>query len=267
MNKVSAATLTISATLLPVMGFLPHIVMDRLADLGQGFMMPEHSIVRTLVPLPETAAASVAYFSPANLQGALISLVIGLFVYFVIVRLWMMKTVPTEGRMCDKYDVADRSVTGSSVFIVRKKKAVREYTDRWYQYLDLENLVYRPVLLKILPFLFGVICRVLDSLVDGIVVFLRKTIYRDSKLPHELSEGTQLTHILACIAAFFQRIVNRTLRRKKPTAMDFDHKFAMLHDEWAENRTLIARSMSFGLLLFCIGLLAMIGYLFVMDIF
>ncbi len=49
--------------------------------------------------------------------------------------------------------------------------------------------------------------------------------------------------------------------------MDYDHKFAMIHEEWAENSTMIARSMSFGLLLFCIGLILMIAYLFVMDIF
>ncbi|MDE6740218.1 MAG: sodium:proton antiporter, partial [Lachnospiraceae bacterium] len=243
MNKISAAALTVSATLLPIMGFLPHVVMDRLADIGQGFMLPEDSIVRTLVPVQETVTEPVAYFSLTNLQGALISLVIGLFVYFVVVRLWMMKPG------------------------VRKKKAVREYVNRWYQYLDLENLIYRPILLKILPFLFGVICRMLDSLVDGIVVFLRKTVYRDSKLPHELPEGTPVTHMLACIASFFQTLGNRIFFRKDGKETDFEHKFAMIHEEWSENNTLIARSMSFGLLLFCVGLIVMIGYLFVMDVF
>ena len=243
MNKISAAALTISATLLPIMGFLPHVVMDRLADIGQSFMLPEDSIVRTLVPMQEAVAEPVNYFSLTNLQGALISLVIGLFVYFVVVRLWMMKPV------------------------VRKKKAAREYINRWYQYLDLENLIYRPILLKILPFLFGVICRILDSLVDGIVVFLRKTVYRDSKLPHELPEGTPVTHMLACIASFFQTLGNRIFFRKDRKETDFEHKFAMIHEEWSENNTLIARSMSFGLLLFCVGLIVMIGYLFVMDVF
>lgn len=235
MNKISAAALTVSATLLPVMGFLPHVVMDRLADIGQGFMLPEDSIVRTLVPIPEAVAEPVAYFSPTNLQGALISLVIGVLVYFVVVRLWMMKP------------------------------AAKEYVDRWNEYLDLENLIYRPILLKILPFLFGVTCRILDSLVDGIVVFLRKTVYRDSKLPHELPEGTPLTHMLACIASFFQTLGNVFRKDKEKT--DFEHKFAMIHEEWSENSTMISRSMSFGLLLFCVGLIVMIGYLFVMDVF
>lgn len=223
MNKVSAFALTVSATLLPVMGFLPHIVMDRLANMGQNFM---HVY---------TEEGSIAYFSLENLKGAAISLGIGVLVYFVIVRLWMIKE--------------------------------NKYVNRWYWRLDLENLIYRPVLLKILPSVFGFICRILDSLVDAIVVFLRKTVYRDSKLPQELPEGTPLTHMCACVVGFLQKIGNKTIFRKHPRKVDYDHKFAMFHEEWFENSTMIARSMSFGLLLFCVGLLAMIGYLFIMDIF
>ena len=223
MNKVSAFALTVSATLLPIMGFMPHIVMDGLADVSESFMQVHEQV------------ESVAYFSLENLKGAAISLVIGVFVYFVIVRLWMMKN--------------------------------NRYVNRWYRYFDLEDYFYRPVLLKALPFTFGIICRVLDSLVDSVVVFLRKTVYRDSKLPQELPEGTPLTHLSACIAEFFQRICNRTFLKKHPKKVDYDHKFAMFHEEWFENSMMIARSMSFGLLLFCIGLLVMIGYLFVMDIF
>lgn len=250
MNKTSAFALTVSATLLPVMGFVPHIVMDGLADMGQGFMQVQN------------IEKSIAYFSLTNLKGAAISLIIGVLVYLVIVRLWMMR--PLAGKAADTHDIHTASVAGSSVFVVLRKK---EYVNRWNMYLDLENLVYRPILLRILPFLFGVLCRVLDSFVDTIVILLRKTLYRDSKLPHELPEGTPLTHMTACIAAFFQQIGNKTFRRKNPVSVDYDHKFAMINEEWAENRTMIARSMSFGLLLFCIGLLTMIGYLFIMDIF
>ena len=223
MNKVGAFALTLSATLLPVMGLLPYVVMDGLADMSQSFMNTDQG------------GESIAYFSLTNLKGAAISLAIGTLVYFVLVRLWIIK----EGK----------------------------YVNRWYRYFDLENYLYRPILLKILPFLFGVICRVLDSFVDAVVVSLRKTIFRDSKLPQELPEGTPLTHMAACIAGFLRKIANKTFCKKNPKQVDYDHKFAMFHEEWTENSMMIARSMSFGLLLFCIGLLAMIGYLFVMDIF
>ena len=252
MNKVSAAALTISASLLPLMGFFPYAVMDRLSRMGQGFMNVE-----------ETELA-ISYFSLTNLKGAAISLVIGAVVYAVVVRLWMMRpveTTRTANTVKNPEDAKESTSKGQG------RNPRRKYVNRWNSYLDLEDRLYRPLLLQVLPFLCGMVCRVLDSLVDTVVVLLRKTVYRDSKLPQELPEGTAFTHLCACIASTFQQIGNLTYRRKRPAHVDYDHKFAMIHEEWAENSTMIARSMSFGLLLFCIGLILMIAYLFVMDIF
>lgn len=223
MNKVSAATLTISATLLPVMGFLPGQIMSRVADMGQGFMQVH------------TQAHPVAWFSLANLKGAAISLIIGAIVYLVIVRLWMM----------DK----------------EEEKTI--YINRWHPYLDLENVIYRPVLLKALPFVFGVVCRALDSLVDLLVVLLRKTIYKDSKLPHELEEGTFITHVTGCFVNGLQDLGNKTIWKKNPKNTDYEHKYAMVYEELSEDHTIISRSLSFGLLLFCIGLIITVVYLLV----
>lgn len=229
MNKTSAFALTLSATLLPVMGFLPNIVMDKIADVGQPFMRLEEIEER------------IAYFSLTNLKGAAISLVIGAVVYLVVVRLLLMKK------------------TDSNTATI--------YVNRWSKYLDLENMIYRPVLLKLLPSVFGFLSRILDSLVDTVVVILRKTIYRDSKLPHELPEGTVISHMCARIVEIFQTIGNKSFRRKNPKDVDYDHKYAMLHEELAENRVIISRSLSFGLLLFCVGLIITVAYLFIGDIF
>ncbi len=252
MNKVSAAALTISASLLPLMGFFPYAVMDRLSQMGQGFMNVEEMEL------------AVSYFSLTNLKGAAISLVIGAVVYAVVVRLWMMRPVESTRAVNTVKNPED---TKESTPKGQDRNPRRKYVNRWNSYLDLEDRLYRPLLLQVLPFLCGMVCRVLDSLVDTVVVLLRKTVYRDSKLPQELPEGTAFTHLCACIASTFQQIGNLTYRRKRPAHVDYDHKFAMIHEEWAENSTMIARSMSFGLLLFCIGLILMIAYLFVMDIF
>lgn len=228
MNRTSAFALTLSATLLPLGGFLPGIVMDRIADMGQGF-------------LHAAEAESVSYFSIGNLRGALISLVIGVLLYVCFVRPLLQK----------------KSADGT----------MRYYVNRWPAWLDLENLIYRPVLLQILPFICGVVCRFLDSFVDTVVVILRKTIYRDAKLPHERFEGTLFTHLCACIANAFQELLNHTLLKKRPKHTDYEHKLALMQEEFGENTTLIARSMSFGLLLFCVGLILTVAYLFVKDIF
>lgn len=221
MNKVSGTVLAVCATLLPIMGFLPNQVMGRIADMGQEFMQVEEF------------AHSIAWFSGENLKGAVISICAGALIYFLIVRLWLMK----------------------------KESGIRVYVNRWYSYLDLEDLIYRPILLQFLPFVLGVLCRVMDSLVDTVVVLLRKTIYRDSKLPHEREEGTMFTHMAGCFVNALRRMANATVCRKKPKNVDYEHKYALIHQEWSEDSTIIARSLSFGLLLFCVGLIITVVYL------
>lgn len=230
MNSISAFVLTVSASLLPLMGFLPGIIMNGIADMGQGFLQ--------ITPSSE----AFSYFSLTNLRGSAISLAIGMLLYFTVVRLLLMRRVDS-------------------------KLPARKYADRLPHWMDLEELLYRPVLLKILPAAFGMICRLLDSLVDTIVVALRKTLFRDSKLPHELPQGTPLTHMCAWIATCFQWLGNRTIHRKHPRNRDYDHKFALFYDELSENSMMIARSMSFGLLLFCVGLILTVAYLFIKDVF
>lgn len=230
MNKVSTSVLFISATLLPIMGLLPHIIMDGMASMGETFLQ--------IATLPQ----KVSYFSLSNINGAMISLGIGAALYFVVVRLWLMK----------------RSGSVASA---------REYVNRLPRWMDLEELLYRPILLRILPFGFGMICRFLDSLVDTVVVILRKTLLRDSRLPRELPQGTPLTHMCACIAAWFQWVGNQTIHRKHPKNQDYEHKYALFYEELSENSTMITRSMSFGLLLFCVGLILTVAYLFIKDVF
>lgn len=226
MNRESGAALAISVTLLPVMGFLPNQVMNPIADLGYGFMQGT------------TNAYSMAgWFSPINLKGAFTSILIGAIIYLVVVRLLLMK----------------------------RKEGQRVYVNRWYKYFDLEDYLYRPVLLGALPFVFGVLCRIPDCLVDSLVVLLRKTIYKDSKLPCELEEGNAITHGLGILANGLERAANAVIFRKHPKKVDYEHKYAMIYQELSEVGTIIGRSMSFGLMLFCIGLIITVVYLFLRN--
>lgn len=220
MNKVSAFALTVSATILPLMGFFPGLVMNGLADMGQGFMHVEE-------------AEKVSYFSFANLRGGVTSIVIGALIYLIAVRLWMIK----------------------------KEEGQAVYVNRWYRYFDLEDVIYRPILLRFLPFAFGVVCRILDSFVDTVVVVLRKTVFRDSKLPHELEEGTEITHVLGSLMNALEKAANATIFRKKKKNVDYEHKYAMIHEEISEDRVIIKRSLSYGLMLFCAGLILTVVYL------
>ena len=139
------------------------------------------------------------------------------------------------------------------------------YRNRRSEKLDLENLVYRPVLMKILPFIGVLVCRIGDTLLDSIVVALRKTVYRDSPLTHELEEGTWLTHILGSALDHLRYGVNcfrlRKSEKKPCYEKYYEHKLARKHDQIRENGGVITRSMSFGLFLFCIGFVLTVLYL------
>lgn len=232
MNKISGIVLAAGATLLPVLGLMPDFIMGKLADMGQSLFVNGTAVGLQYVPA-KGGQVIVDWFSLSSLKGAGISIGIGILVYLFVVRTVLMK----------------------------QENGCRIYVNRWSRWLDLENLVYRPILLHALPFVCGVFCRVLDSLADGVVVLLRKTVYRDSKLPEELLEGNRLTHMAGRAANGLQRLGNRSIWQKNPRNVDYEHKFALLYQEWEEDSLIIGRSLSFGLLLFCAGLLLTVIYL------
>ncbi len=242
MKPASILALAGSAAVLFIWGLCPYNLMDRAAELAQGFLQ-----------LTETGH-TVNYFSPGNLKGGLISIGIGAAVYLAFIRR-----------------------------LLRNSKG--EYIDIWPKWLDLEELLYRPLMLRFLPWLLGgicnaldrilssplilktlstiagVLCRILDSLADGLVVALRKTLYRDSPLPHERPEGNVLTESLGRALNAIQALGNHTWRRKSPLHRDYVHLAAVKNEQFRETNRIIQRSLSFGLLLFCIGLALTLLYL------
>ena len=224
MDKASVFALGGSALILFLWGLVPYMTMDRAAKLAEGFMNYHAA----------GSVQTIQYFSLNNLSGGLISIVIGVIVYVFFVR---------------------------KILIRKSGKSTGEYVNLWPQWLDLEELLYRPLLLNILPVIFAVLCRVLDSFTDTLVVILRKTIYRDSPLPHELPEGNILTFALGRVMNGFQFVSNHTWRRKAPVRKDYVHICAVWNAELQENNRIIQRSLSFGLLMFCVGLTLTLVYI------
>lgn len=163
-----------SAVLLPVLGLTAGKSMMSIAEMTMEFFAGaelEHHI---------------HFYSLENLKGGVISIVIGMLIYFLIVRKFMMK----DG----------------------------EYIDLWPKKLDLEDLVYRPVLLNVLPavcggisslfadnvitaWLFrfsvrftGILSRVFDDSVDLVILILRKTFYRPNRIPSDVDEENALSY-------------------------------------------------------------------------
>lgn len=171
----------------------------------------------------------VLYFSISNLRGAVISVLIGVLVYILAIRKLLMRR--------------------------------GDYIDVWPGWLDMERLLYRPILLGFLPVVCGILCRVCDSFVDGVAVMLRKSLYKDSPLPYERPEGNLVTDLIGRVLNFLQRMRNRLWGRKNPTHRDYVHLAAATSEELRESFTIIQRSLSFGLLMFCIGLTLTLIYI------
>ncbi|MCC8102637.1 MAG: sodium:proton antiporter [Clostridiales bacterium] len=265
MNPISTFALAGSALVLLVWGLFPHAIMDRAAELGQSFMgLEEFGHV-------------VSYFSLKNLSGAMISICIGAIVYLFVIRKLLMKE--------EKVAVTRKRAKGGKAkkASAAHTAATRVYINAWPSWLDLENLIYRPLVLQLLPFVFGAIChvldvltdtlvkllipvghvaaRLLDSLIDFSVVGLRKSVYKDSPLPHERPHGTMLTDVAGKVMNAFQKLANRTWRRKNPGTVDYQRELALRYDVWRESNTLIARSLSYGLLLVIIGFTLTLVYI------
>ena len=246
LNPISGIMLAATACLIPVMGLLPGFTMDAMADLAQGFLGVHH------------AGHAVHYFTWVNLKGSVISLTIGGALYFTVVRGWMMKP---------------------------QAKDKKVYVNRWPEWIDLEEKIYRPLLLKILPGIFGFLCGILDKLldnvvkaarglgalvagimdvlVDGTVVLLRNTVYRDSYDWGELEEGNALTHAIGVFLNGLENLLNKTIWKDHEHKKDLEHWFVLKYAAFKENATVIGRSLSFGLVLFCIGLCATLIYLLI----
>ncbi len=216
MNPVSTAALAVSAGVLFVWGLFPHPLMERFAEAAQGFMNFH----------PHGEPHVVSYFNFTNLKGALISIGIGVLVYLLFI--------------CK--------------VLVRKEDGTVTYVNLWPNWLDMENLIYRPILLQFLPLVGGIFSRVLDSLVDTLVILLRKTIYKDSPVPREYKIGDGFTRFVGNLLGLRQKLANRTWNRKNPTSKDYVGKVIVWEEEVLASQKIIERSLSFGLMLFCVGL-------------
>lgn len=222
-NKVTAAVLAITATILPILGVLPTMTLDRLADMGQGFMFgvsPHHA---------------VHYFSLVNLKGGLYSIVIGALIYVVIIRGWMM---------------------------VKMKTGTVVYVNRWPERLDLLELVYYPIVMIILPNVAAFICRCMDFMMDGLILLARKTTHRQLHGGKNPPKGYRVSFWLGGIFNTVILWLNKTIYKKHPLKRDYVLRFAEKERVFKDANKIIVASVSFSLLMFGIGIIITVLYLF-----
>lgn len=222
-NKVTAAVLAVTATILPILGVFPTRTLDKLADMGQGFMFgvsPHHA---------------VHYFSLVNLKGGLYSIVIGALIYVVIIRGWMM---------------------------VKMKTGTVVYMNRWPERLDLLELIYYPVIMIILPNVAAFICRCMDFMMDGLILLARKTTHRQLHGGKNPPKGYRLSFWLGGFCNKIALWLNKTIYKKHPLKRDYILRFAEKERVIKDANKIIVASVSFSLLMFGIGVIITVIYLF-----
>ncbi|MEG0047984.1 MAG: complex I subunit 5 family protein [Clostridia bacterium] len=241
LSPFSSAALALCAAMIPAIGLFPQFLTS-VGTLSASFL--------GAVP----PASAIAYFSPANLLGAGKSLFAG-GVFYVLMRILLTE----KGR----------------------DGAVR-YLDRLPKSLDLEDGFYRPLLkllslvgyglaygmdrlmdgmVYVLHALGGLLAHVLDRSLDSIALATRKLALSPVKPPKPIPVGSRFTYALGSCMNAFMRMINKTLRRKNPIETNFVTSFAAGRKEAGAQLKSLTRSISFGLLMFCLGLYVTLAYL------
>ena len=240
MSLPSAIALCAAACVVPVLGLLPDLFMTGVGQLAQPFMNaadPHH------MPVP--------YFSHENLVGAAKSIVIGIVLFFL-----------------------------QRQFVMKKGA----YPERWPKWLDLENSVYRPFIgllikvgygfawvvdhltdwaLVVINAAGGFCARLFDTTGDGLAMSVRRLFLPQITKKQPIPVGNRLTYAvgraLDSLVAFHARLTGRKVANET-------HYASLLaagqHEATTEFKR-FTRSVSFGLFMFCVGLIVTLVFLLI----
>ncbi|MFH1513727.1 MAG: proton-conducting transporter membrane subunit [Bacillota bacterium] len=180
----------------------------------------------------QTEAQPVSYFCAENLLGAAESIGVGLLLYFVVVR--GLLSEKTEGG--------------------------RSYQNPIPPRFNLEDLVYRP-LLKALTALIVWFSWAVSSLPELLIAVFRRALLRVRAWRVPMPGGNRFTCAVGECMNRFVTILNRTVLKNHPSSVDFSCALAAGNEEINRSMRRLKRSVSYSLLLFCIGLFGLLVYL------
>jgi len=215
---ISYLSALIPACVILFFGLLPNLFMRKFAVFMSGFNN------FSLVGEGEEVLNHVSIFSFENLKGSLISLTFGALIYIFVIRVFLTEKDEERGRV---------------------------YLQKWPIWLDIEEVIYRPLLLKILPAVFGSICRFTAEILPNAIA---RAVLKFSK----------------AVAGFFGGIFDVTLEFIRQKAfkdiIEKQHpKITKIHDgikKVQDKDEIIASSISANLFFISLGLCLTILFLF-----
>ncbi|MBE5793209.1 MAG: sodium:proton antiporter [Clostridiales bacterium] len=221
-----------AAALIPVIGLFPGQTMSRLGALSQSFLqggVPAH------LPIP--------YFSFENLKGAAISLVIGLCLFGLLLlsrKAGLRKKIPFR---FDLEDMVYRPLIGLLITIGGGFASLCDKLMDW--------------LTALLKGTGGITAKVLDSAVDHTAALAGRTAFQPVHEHETVPVGNRTTYTLG---TWMDRAA-KLFHGGKESEHSFVTSLAALWEEWTGRWRQMARSVSYGLVLFCLGLMMTLVYL------
>lgn len=192
-TPLSVLALCLAAVTLPLLGLTPHALAEKISGITLDFT-GGHAFDH-----------AIHYFSWMNLKGVVISLTIGMIVYFLLIRTVLMTK---DGR----------------------------YLNRWPKWLNMEEYLYKPFFRGLFAVL-DVVCRAVCDVLDVMVLLIRRTLLRDSRDEKPVRSYSPLV----------QAIARQNGDKAAQSAAD-----RLGTDLDVLNR--MTGSLSFGLLMTCLGL-------------
>lgn len=225
MTVLTGIVLVVSAMVIPVFGLFSDHTLNRLADISSTFL---HS---------STLEHEIEYFSFSNLKGGLISIVIGIILYLLFVK---------------------------TLLIRKEAEGITRYVNLWPQKLDLLTLCYEPLILVILPAVFGFICRIIDFVMDGIILVCRRTTHRQLQEKPVIPEGFHLAWNLGNMLNRGRAVYMRIIGKKdsdKASEKDYIYAIAQKQVIFRQSKKVVSASSAFSFMMFAIGIIGVVVYL------
>ncbi len=177
--------------------------------------------------------SAVNVFGTGDLLAACKAFVVGAATYVLVVRPLLSRRTP------DGYHI---------------------YPDRKPTWLDLEDGVYRPLL----RFLFVIgltVSRLLERSTDALLAAIRRGLLHVGEPREPVPGGNAFTYAVGSLMDGVVKALNYTLWRKRPVQPSFVYALAAGNEEVNRQTRRLTRSISFGLLMVCLGLFGTIAYL------
>lgn len=242
-TPLSAVALGGSALLLFVIGLYPEGILTDLANRSLPFLYAHRP------------AHDVQFLALVNLVGGSKSLLLGAIFYFTLVRKWLTK----------------KDASGHALHV-----------NRWPVWLDLENSVYLPLVnaLVRLGYLIAMpldvlfdksyvvvsttatfISRLLEMGVDAVSLLLLRTVLRPAAGPTVVPLGNRFTYTLGRSADRVSIVWRRMFGLSPHEPFHYVRMYAATWTTAQDVIRRMLRTLSFGLILFALGVVALLAFL------